>query len=453
MIIIPSRLPKTFSADIILLDDIDLALGTGSDGLLRLSSANAHASSSNEDIVLALSDNDQALHITDKAAVGTDWDLADVTHPTLYIHSNTTPATDYLLIGGHTGTVATIDVVGGTTLSVDISGTAMVDFTASTMAFQQATTVSTSTGNLTVSAAAGADVLIGDDATILRLDGGAFGGVGGIGIFTTVPAWAQIQIDSPAVNAAADNDFYRMYFRNISGPVTVPSGTAPLVVTLRINEPNITATGTVSEAITLDVTGAPTEGTENYAVRVDSGKVRIDDQILLGITDSSPTVSAAGSMIAAGGVAIGADALNNLIDNASGGSGSTAIYIGNQQITTSSDVRLKCNIEDFQGDALGILQRARVVEFGWDDPGDQNPWGKDSRGRYVGLLAQEQIAWAPWTINPGSGRDCPKCLTGEECGDHGMWNTEYQHLVPLVVRGIQDLDKRIAELEAKKQRL
>ena len=42
----------THSADVILQDDVDLALGTGSDGLLRLSSANAHASSSNEILCL-----------------------------------------------------------------------------------------------------------------------------------------------------------------------------------------------------------------------------------------------------------------------------------------------------------------------------------------------------------------------------------------------------------------
>ena len=41
------------------------------------------------------------------------------------------------------------------------------------LAFQQASTISTSSNNLTLSAATGADVLIGDNTTILQVDGGA----------------------------------------------------------------------------------------------------------------------------------------------------------------------------------------------------------------------------------------------------------------------------------------
>ena len=80
---------------------------------------------SNHAFVVALGDTNQAIHITDVGAKATDWALSAVSNPTLYIHSNTTPATDYLLIGGHDGTTATIDVVGGTTLSMAIAGAAI----------------------------------------------------------------------------------------------------------------------------------------------------------------------------------------------------------------------------------------------------------------------------------------------------------------------------------------
>ena len=125
----------THSADIILQNDVDLAVGTGSDGLVRLSTANTGGGGTfaAEDFVIALDDASQSLHITDKAAVGTDWALDDVTHPTVFIHSNTTPATDFISIGGHDGTTADIDVQGGTTLTLSIAGTPQATITAAVL--------------------------------------------------------------------------------------------------------------------------------------------------------------------------------------------------------------------------------------------------------------------------------------------------------------------------------
>jgi len=99
-------------------DDMDLTLGAGADAVLRWSDGDAD----NHSVALGLGDSNQALHITDKAAIATDWNVAADTHPSVYIHSNTTPATDYLKIGSHDGTTATIDVVGGTTLDLAIAG-------------------------------------------------------------------------------------------------------------------------------------------------------------------------------------------------------------------------------------------------------------------------------------------------------------------------------------------
>ncbi|MCK4601315.1 MAG: hypothetical protein KAU28_02535, partial [Phycisphaerae bacterium] len=78
-------------------------------------------------------DTSQQIHITDKAARATDWARSAGTHPELSIHSNTTPATDYLAIGNHDGTTASIDVVGGTTLDLDIAGTTALAITAATV--------------------------------------------------------------------------------------------------------------------------------------------------------------------------------------------------------------------------------------------------------------------------------------------------------------------------------
>lgn len=113
-------------SDQILADDVSLTLGTGEDAKLLWSTGDA----SNHAAVLALGAS-HALHVTDVAAAGTDWNVSADTHPTIYVHSDTTPATDYLAIGAHTGSAADINLVGGATLNFKIDGTAEALLTAS----------------------------------------------------------------------------------------------------------------------------------------------------------------------------------------------------------------------------------------------------------------------------------------------------------------------------------
>lgn len=115
------------AGDYALNDDDSLVLGTGLDVELMWSTADA----SNHTAVLALGDSNQALHVSDVGAKTTDWNVSADTHPTVYIHSNTTPATDYMTVGAHDGTTGHVNVVGGTTLSLDISGTAEATLSAS----------------------------------------------------------------------------------------------------------------------------------------------------------------------------------------------------------------------------------------------------------------------------------------------------------------------------------
>ncbi len=99
-------------------DDTSITLGTGDDAALLWSTGDA----SNHSTVLALGDSNQALHVTDLDAADTDWNVSADTHPTVYIHSNTTPATDYMTLGAHDGTTAHINVAGGV-LALDVAGT------------------------------------------------------------------------------------------------------------------------------------------------------------------------------------------------------------------------------------------------------------------------------------------------------------------------------------------
>lgn len=157
----------------------------------------------------------------------------------------------------------------------------------------------------------------------------------------------------------------------------------------------------------------------------------------------------AGEIYADNGITIGdTTSTNNVIDDASTGSGTTTLYVGNASITVSSDARLKTDIEATSIDALNLIDELNVVDFGWNDPTDTSKYGKNYRGKYVGMLAQETIKVAPWVINDqGGGRDCQNCMAELECESHGMFQVEYQHLVPTLVKAIQELRQELQEVK------
>ena len=64
-----------------------------------------------------------------------------------------------------------------------------------------------------------------------------------------------------------------------SSAITIPTGTTALVSSLYIDEPNITATGTVTVASTVYIKAAPSEGATNWAIWVDAGNVKFDETL------------------------------------------------------------------------------------------------------------------------------------------------------------------------------
>ena len=121
------------------------------------------------------------------------------------------------------------------------------------------------------------------------VNAGSFSGVGSVGIGDdpmvggTPTDYAAVLFDHPAITQAAGRNFSRFHVRTGSA-VTIPSGTTSYVESVLIEEPNITATGTVTTASTLRIPSAPSEGTNNYALLVDAGNVRIDDSLFFGTT-------------------------------------------------------------------------------------------------------------------------------------------------------------------------
>lgn len=116
-------------------------------------------------------------------------------------------------------------------------------------------------------AGSAAPVIIRTDvaaSTLFYADPQINGDAGGIGFGTPASGNAFFLVDQPATTALANNPFYRNWFSS-GNTITVPTGTASIVATLRIDEPNITATGTVTEAFSLYVPNAPTEAGKNGA--------------------------------------------------------------------------------------------------------------------------------------------------------------------------------------------
>jgi len=112
-------------------DDGEVLFGNGNDAGFLWSTGDA----SNHSFVIALDNTSQQLHITDQGAKATDWVRAAGTHPAVIVHSNLTPVTDYLEIGNHDGTTASINLVGGTTLAIQIEGTTEISLTSTLATF------------------------------------------------------------------------------------------------------------------------------------------------------------------------------------------------------------------------------------------------------------------------------------------------------------------------------
>jgi len=160
-------------------------------------------------------------------------------------------------------------------------------------------------------------------------------------------------------------------------------------------------------------------------------------------------VTTAGACILSGGIAF-TDVANAWIDDASQGSGTVTHYIGNQSITTSSDIRVKTDWEPWEGSALDVISPAQLGSYRYNLSGGGSQtegYGPNSRGTYLGFKAQDTIQWAPWIVNAGAGADCVLCVAGEECDEHGYWHVEYQHLVPLLVKAIQELRAEVTALK------
>ncbi len=507
------------------------------------------------------------LHIVQTGDERVDFNVSNPTNPTLYIHSATTPATDYLSFShnANTGTIASVggsitlspatDVIfadgtgllignavnvtisdgdGSTNLvpEVQIIGTAKADSSLLLASFNETndTTVSpmiaflksghaTAGGNTVVAAsevlgsitafgADGADFESPAAAIRFEVDGSAgVGDMPGRIIFLTTADGAEALSEVFRITSAQNVSIALgngLFIGSTAGvavggitPNAQVTGTTATTGSLVLGTWSTTdatqselmfvksGNGTIGSATVVaadEILGAITWYADNgtnfntpaarigAAVDGTPGAADMPGRIVFSVTaDGAATlteaarftqngvlttlagavtnVAAWGAAIHGGGIAF-TDVLNAWIDDATHGDGTTTHYIGNQTITTSSDVRLKRDIEDTKVDAMGIFRQMRVVDFFWTDPDGNGLDQQNKRGKFVGMLAQEMVDLAPWIINAQDPK-CPVCRGGKECDTHkSRWFVDYVHLVPAVVKGLQQLDERIAALEA-----
>ena len=120
-------------------------------------------------------------------------------------------------------------------------------------------------------------------------DAGLNAGTGGFGFGRGGSATNFIITQQPAITFASASEYAVHYiFGNAGSGITVNTATVPSLSTMLLEAPNITiGTGAVSDAYTLKIGDAPTEGTRNGALWVASGVSRFDGNVGIGTTSPS----------------------------------------------------------------------------------------------------------------------------------------------------------------------
>ena len=119
---------------------------------------------------------------------------------------------------------------------------------------------------------------------------------------------------------------------------------------------------------------------------------------------------------------------------------------------STSDKRLKKNIEDLNVDALDVINSLRPIEFNWkEEELHGNP--KDSNGKTYGFLADEVESVMPQLVFESELSE--ESADREYVDEDGMAKkTELGHMASIYIKAIQQLseknealEKRIKELE------
>jgi hypothetical protein len=243
---------------------------------------------------------------------------------------------------------------------------------------------------------------------------GSLVSTGGLGLGGMPTAGTQFSIISGATTRTAVTavglalDIIADINAHANGAVTVAVGaTAALgIITHTNNADSLTFT----DAATLYIAGAPVASTN----------------VVITNTALSLWVAGGYSLFSAG-IMIGANADDNLIDDASNGTGSAVLYVGDEAISAgTSDIRAKRNIVSPNGLAhehlLTIASLLHEYEY------------LSYPGQFTGVLAQELDTVLPQYVRKPA--------------NDSLWSVRYDYMVPALVSGWADQEQRLAVLEA-----
>ena len=268
---------STATADVTFNDNVKVTLGTGGDADVYYDATdmviNTRVAGSGDLIT-----HSQLVWGTGVAVTGADYSVGRDADGTNQMHFN---------------------VPSGAGWEYSINDAAKLTYATGAFQFKEATTISTSAGILNIDGAGG--VVINEDgddedfrietnsnANTLVIDANTFGGVGSIGLGNGVVNTAYLRIAPIAITSTADASYAAVKLAPVG--VTVPSGTSPVVSSLHVVEPVISATGTVTTAATVYIQNAPTEGgSANHALMVAAGTTH-----LAGNTTFGGTLTASG---------------------------------------------------------------------------------------------------------------------------------------------------------------
>ncbi len=132
--------------------------------------------------------------------------------------------------------------------------------------------------------------------------------------------------------------------------ITIPSGTTTLATGAHFAEPNFTATGTITSAVTVYIAGAPSEGgTNNYALWVDAGLTKLDGNLTVDGTSALVITNITGLLTPSAGMTLSGAVDVNATTLALDGSSSMSFGIASSGIAisighTTSEVTVNDNL-------------------------------------------------------------------------------------------------------------
>ena len=219
-----------------------------------------------------------------------------------------------------------------------------------------------------------------------------------------------------------------------------------------INSPGITETGgACTTAASLYVEGAPSAGTNNYALYVDGGNNRFDGSCYFGGDTAQRDHGQASYPVTinyTGSSNQGAAWYDHVTDTSSRYAiwfkryynsswatvGSISTANSSTAYNTSSDYRMKENVVTLTG-ATARLKQLKPYRFNFKEQ-----WGPADDVK-DGFLAHEVAEVVPQAVH--GEKDAV-----DEDGNPDMQGVDTSHLVPLLVATIQELEERITALEA-----